>query len=202
MLFFTRLLKNSRKVKIAHVACILLGCTEWQGPSGRGTFWGSEDPRPPPPPACPRTTERSFKGERRSAFRSARGRAAAPGTAPDAPPGMGASGAEVPLEHADAPGAGAGHLPVQGERLVQVQALAEVLPLRAEGVQLGGAGPVLLPLVLPAEGGRARGRGRRGQARGRSRGQARGQARREGAGRPPEQRVHAPDAVSFTKQGR
>lgn len=142
----------------------------------------------------------------RSAFRSARGRAAAPGTAPDAPPGMGASGAEAPLEHADAPGAGAGRLPVQGERLVQVQAFAEVLPLRAEGVQLGGAGPVLLPLVLPAEGGRARGRGRRGQAggrsRGRSRGQARGQARREGAGRPPEQRVHAPDAVSFTKPGR
>lgn len=158
------------------------------------------------PPACPRTTERSFKGERRSAFRSARGRAAAPGTAPDAPPGMGASGAEAPLEHADAPGAGAGRLPVQGERLVQVQAFAEVLPLRAEGVQLGGAGPVLLPLVLPAEGGRARGRGRRGQAggrsRGRSRGQARGQARREGAGHPPEQRVHAPDAVSFTKPGR
>lgn len=64
--------------------------------------------------------------------------------------------------------------PVQGERLVQVQALAEVLPLGVKRVQLGGAGPVLLPLVLPAGGAK----GRRGQPRGR-------QLPARGRGAPP-----------------
>ena len=40
-------------------------------------------------------------------------------------------------------------LPVQGESLVQVQALAEVLLLGVEGFQLCDTGPVLLPLVPP-----------------------------------------------------
>lgn len=40
-------------------------------------------------------------------------------------------------------------LPVEGQALVQAQGSAEVLLLRIEGVQLGRAGPVLPPLVVP-----------------------------------------------------
>lgn len=44
---------------------------------------------------------------------------------------------------------GPSHPPVQGKLLRQIQAFAEVFLLGIEGFQLGGAGPVLLPLMLP-----------------------------------------------------
>ena len=44
---------------------------------------------------------------------------------------------------------GLGVPPGQGQRLVQIQALAKVLPLGIEGIQLGGTGPMLLPLMAP-----------------------------------------------------
>lgn len=44
---------------------------------------------------------------------------------------------------------GLGVPPGQGQCLVQIQALAKVLPLGIEGIQLGGTGPMLLPLMAP-----------------------------------------------------
>lgn len=42
------------------------------------------------------------------------------------------------------------HPPVQSKLLIQIQSFAKVFPLGIEGIQLGSAGAVLLPLVPPA----------------------------------------------------
>ena len=44
---------------------------------------------------------------------------------------------------------GPSHPPVQGKLLRQIQTFAEVFLLGIEGFQLGSAGPMLLPLMLP-----------------------------------------------------
>ena len=70
---------------------------------------------------------------------------------PRSPPGLGC-GCAVTRERGVREArlhTGLGLPPAQGQLLIQIQTLAEVLPLGIEGVQLGSTGPVLLPLVAP-----------------------------------------------------
>lgn len=84
--------------------------------------------------------------------RGMRGRDAVPDNSrPGSPPGLGC-GCAVNWERGVREArlhTGLGLPPAQGQLLIQIQALAEVLPLGIEGIQLGGTGPVLLPLMAP-----------------------------------------------------